>query len=253
MTKVGRIASLFATLALVACAPGMGQPPRVAVQEPPPDGTASYESSRVPFYHRALIADQQQADANATNQGIAALGAAATIGGLIAGGRVGTIVAAVGALTAVVAALNSNVQTDQRFIADVSVSFSALVQCRQAEAQRIRTDVRARRIKATDGKSQLLTLRELMLTDVDVARRVNYALAQRNRTYVLAAADMDTRLASEPNPAERQQRGVQVAQARQTIQSNQRALTDQVSAIDRAAQTITVSSIELPQAAVRKV
>ena len=255
MTKAGRAASLVAALALAACAPGAGQPPRVTVAPPMADGTGCYDTARTPFYriaNTALIADQQQADANATNQGIAALGAAAAIGGLIAGGRVGHIVAAVGAVTAVVGALNSNVQTDQRFIADVSSSFTSLVQCRQVEAQQVRLNVRTRKIRTAEGRDQLLHLRELMLADVDVARRVNYALAQRNRTYGVEAADVDTRLASEQNTSERQQRGMQVAQARQTFQSNQRALTDQVSAIDKAAQTIVVSSLDLPAAAVRR-
>ena len=254
MRRAGRLACMAAALALAGCAQGPGGNQAV-LATPPPDGTACFASARVPFYdvsNRALAADQQQANANATNQGIAAIGAVATIAGLAAGGRAGNIVAAVGALTAVVGALYSNVQTDQRFIADVSYSFSNLVQCRQGEAQQVRLDVRAKRLRPDEGRDRLVALRNLMQDDADAARRVNAALSRRNQTYALSASDMDTRLARETDYSARQKQGVQVAQARQTIQSNQRALTDQVSVIDRAAQTIVVSSIDPPPTRVKE-
>ncbi len=246
--RVGRAAALcgsFATVGVVAGCAAQSQGPVVAT--PAPDGTGCYEPARVPFYgvaNAALDADRKQRQADNANTGLLALGAVATVAGLAAGGRAGNIVAGVGALAAVAGALALSVRMDQRFIADVGNTFAGLSQCRQDEALRVRAEVRAKRITVDQGRDRLVRLRNLMLEDADVARRVNAVLAQRNRVYDVNASDVDTRLASEPDPQVRRQKAQEVAQARQTIQSNQRALTDQAVAINKAADTITVSSIE---------
>jgi hypothetical protein len=82
-----------------------------------------------------------------------------------------------------------------------------------------------------------------MAADALVAHQANDSLARRNQTYLLATDDIDTKLASDP--VERQKQAPQVMQTKQTIQSTQRATTDFASAIDKSAQTITVTSLEL--------
>lgn len=239
-------ALMIATLALSACTPASGPDasPQLVVASPPRDGTACYDNSRVPFYqvsNTAIVADQQQEARNQNGRTISGMGGVLSLVGGNLGGMSGSLVNQLGQLAAQAGALNASAQTDQRLIADVSASFSALVRCRQSEAQQVRDDVRARRLPAAEGRQRLQALRDLLLVDVDIARRVNAALARRNQTYGVDAAQIDTQVPNEPNPVERQRRGQEVAQARQTIQSNQRALTDQVGAINQAAQTITVS------------
>ena len=138
--------------------------------------------------------------------------------------------------------LAASVQTDQQLIADVSRTFSGLVQCRQGEARQVRLELRARRIKAAEAHERLRGLHDLMVTDADIAHQVNAALARRNQVYLLEVSKIETEVPKDP--AETQKHVAEVKQAKQTLQTSQHALTDQASQIDRAAQTITVSSIQ---------
>lgn len=249
--RLGPVVCLGGALAMAGCTT-----PVQTVPIPADDGTACYSIARLPFYQSANVAfvtDQETQNRNATARGVAVVGGVAAITGLLIGGRTGNTIAAVGAVTAVAAALASTAQTDQRLIADMSIRFQGLAQCRQDEAARVRADVAARRITRDVGRDRLVNLRNLMLADADIARRVNTLLAQRNQTYSVEAANVDTQLANEPDPVVRRQKAMEVAQARQTLQSNQRALTDQATAINRAAETIVVSSVEWPPGPVRRV
>ncbi len=214
--------------------------------DPPQDGsTACYQQARLPFYHSAntaILVDKEQERTNKNGEALAAFGAILTIATLPVGGVGGQVARGIGGALTIAGALAATAQTDQRIIANVSFTFSNLVECRQSEARQVRLDVRARRIRATEGRERLRELHDLMVTDADVARQVNVDLARRNQVYLLAASKIETQLPSDP--VERQKHITEVAQAKQTIQSSQHALTDQATLIDKAAQTITVSAIE---------
>ena len=245
MKVLGRTISLVVALALAGCATGPQQP-EVAVADPPPDGsTACYDQARLPFYHTAntaLLVDKQQEHTKQVGQAVAAAGLILTIATLPVGGVGGSVARGIGAAMVVGGALAASVQTDQQLIADVSRTFSGLVQCRQGEAREVRQELRSRRIKAAEARERLRGLRDLMVTDADVAHQVNAALARRNQVYMLEVSKIETEVPKDP--AEAQKHVAEVNQAKQTIQTSQHALTDQASQIDKAAQTITVSSIQ---------
>ena len=245
MTVLKLSIALVVALSLAGCATGPQQP-EIAVADPPPDGsTVCHDQARLPFYHAAntaLLVDKQQERTKRTGEAVAAAGIILTIATLPVGGIGGQVARGIGAAMTVGGALAASVQTDQQLIADVSRTFSGLVQCRQSEARQVRLDLRARRIKSAEARERLSSLRDLMITDSDVAHQVNYALARRNQVYMLAASKIETEVPKDP--AAQQQHVAEVNQAKQTIQSCQHALTDQASLIDKAAQTITVSSIE---------
>ena len=237
--------SLAVPLAAGGCAAGPA-PNEVAVADPAPDSDpACYSPARIPFYHAsntALLVDKEQERTKRNGEMVAAAGIILTLATLPVGGVGGQIARGVGAAMTLGGALAASVTTDQRLIADVSNTFTLLVVCRQTEARHIRAEVRAHKIKPAEGREQLRSLHDLMVTDAMVAHEVNLDLSRRNQVYLLATSKIETDVPADP--VARAKQANEVAQAKQTLQSSQHALTDQASLIDKAAQTITVSSIE---------
>jgi hypothetical protein len=137
---------------------------------------------------------------------------------------------------------------DAETIREVGARFEETTKCRQAEMRRIRSDMRAGRITRQAAREQAAKLQREASADAAVARDVTDRLRARNAAQLIAVREIDTALpASDPNLASRR---AETAAIRDTVQTNQRALAAQSTAISKAedASLFQISELRWPRA-----
>lgn len=137
---------------------------------------------------------------------------------------------------------------DAATIREVGARFDETTQCRQAEMRKIRADLRAGRITRQAAREQAAKLQSEASADAAVARDVTERLRARNAAQLIAVREIDTNLpASDPNLASRR---AETAALRDTVQTNQRALVAQSTAISKAedASLFQISDLRSPRA-----
>ena len=125
--------------------------------------------------------------------------------------------------------LSSRANEDTALIRQFAGSFDDLVQCRRQEVSELRRDLRARRLTRAEATERAGEIKAQALADASVARDVNAQLNARALRFQAAVSDVDTRLGAEPTYSPRR---AEVAQVKQTVQTNQRALVTQAAAVD---------------------
>jgi hypothetical protein len=200
---------------------------------PAADSDVCHERGRRQFYEasNAAIAAEQRRRAVQGASDLARSQPGQIITGWL-GGYVPMGATAINAAVSLLDVVRQYANEDSGLIREVSARFEETTRCRQAEMAKIRSDLRARRITQEAAREQAAKLQREATADAAVARDVNQRLAARNANYLIAAREIDTSLpAGDPNLAARR---AETAAVRDTVQTNQRALAAQSSAIARS-------------------
>ena len=125
--------------------------------------------------------------------------------------------------------LSTRANEDTELIRQFAFSFDDLARCRREEIAELRRDLRARRTTRPAATERAAEIKAQALADAAVARDVNAQLNARALRFQAAISDVDTQLGAEPAYSPRR---ANVAQVRQTVQTNQKALVTQAAAVD---------------------
>ena len=207
-----------------------------AITMPAPDSTACYDRRRA-FYEAGLRA--VSAEENRQQMQGAADFVNSNVGRQLLTSIVGPSVPSGAALTSNLGTLLTNLANsanrDSGLIAEVGSRFNDLARCRQTEVAALRRDARARILSREEARAKAEAIRQYAVADVAAARDVNARLRNRTQQLQIDLNRADASLVEQPlqvRGPSTAQRHAEIAEVRQTVQTNQRALETQTASVD---------------------
>jgi len=199
---------------------------------PPDDGTVCYTPQRIEFYEAARRANDNEAAMAMTSTVAQGIVGAFMSGG---GGSFGNVFARALAedFFQAMQQVQQDVVNDRQRIREFQNAFDALVQCRERSARAINADLNAGRIDRAEAEQRMAELRELLATDIEVARRTNQTIETRTDSFQVAVQQA-RREAQAPEAAETAQRVQEVEETERAVQTNQQALQSSVASVEQA-------------------